>query len=90
MTDSTRPTRSQFTGPAKFGTCYVCGCTEEHACEGGCWWVDETRTLCSQCAGYGQMNGTELDEGLIRDARRPRNLVDEKLDAILRKPARPA
>ena len=31
------------------GVCRVCGCTEEHACEGGCHWVDETKTLCSEC-----------------------------------------
>lgn len=42
--------------PAKPGTCRICGCTEARACiaipvrEGvfsPCWWVDETRTLCS-------------------------------------------
>lgn len=30
------------------GTCSGCGCTDDHACEGGCVWV--TPTLCSQCA----------------------------------------
>lgn len=29
------------------GMCRVCECTESHACEGGCSWADETRTLCS-------------------------------------------
>lgn len=37
------------------GTCKVCGCTDDHACYdadyGACWWVDETETLCSHCAG---------------------------------------
>jgi hypothetical protein len=28
--------------------CRVCGCTEEHACEGGCSWVEPD--LCSACA----------------------------------------
>ena len=28
--------------------CRVCGCTWNHACEGGCYWVEED--LCSQCA----------------------------------------
>lgn len=27
--------------------CRVCGCTEMHACEGGCWWVEPD--LCSTC-----------------------------------------
>lgn len=31
------------------GSCVACGCTEEHACEGGCAWVDEGRLLCSSC-----------------------------------------
>ncbi|WP_049974059.1 hypothetical protein [Azospirillum sp. B4] len=29
--------------------CRGCGCTQDHACEGGCWWVEED--LCSTCAG---------------------------------------
>jgi len=28
--------------------CRICGCTDEHACEGGCYWVEED--LCSACA----------------------------------------
>lgn len=31
------------------GICQICGCTEENACEGGCHWADETRTICSAC-----------------------------------------
>ncbi len=27
--------------------CRVCGCTEDHACEGGCYWVE--LDLCSAC-----------------------------------------
>lgn len=29
--------------------CRNCGCTWDHACEGGCYWVQED--LCSQCVG---------------------------------------
>ncbi len=29
-------------------TCRKCGCTDTHACEGGCFWVDSD--LCSTCA----------------------------------------
>jgi hypothetical protein len=29
-------------------TCRVCGCTDDKACEGGCYWVDYD--LCSSCA----------------------------------------
>lgn len=32
------------------GKCRECGCTEDNACPGGCYWVDEDCTLCSACA----------------------------------------
>jgi hypothetical protein len=32
------------------GVCTECGCTDDHACEGGCTWVDERHTLCSRCS----------------------------------------
>lgn len=36
----------------KPGTCFVCGCTEERPCQGGCSWVDqETCQVCSVCHG---------------------------------------
>ena len=33
-------------------TCHACGCTDERACFGGCWWVndDGQPDLCSSCA----------------------------------------
>lgn len=31
------------------GVCRWCGCTEENACEGGCFWVDFGQSLCSEC-----------------------------------------
>lgn len=34
-------------GPA----CRVCGCTENNACFGGCWWVEPD--LCSECEEVG-------------------------------------
>ncbi|WP_211220345.1 hypothetical protein [Solobacterium moorei] len=37
----------------KRGVCRKCGCTENSACYvsgiGTCWWVDDTKTLCSHC-----------------------------------------
>lgn len=33
------------------GVCRVCGCTDSTPCEGGCRWVDQSLTLCSQCVG---------------------------------------
>lgn len=31
--------------------CRVCGCTDDEACRGGCWWVadPEGGDLCSAC-----------------------------------------
>jgi hypothetical protein len=31
------------------GECVVCGCDQEHACEGGCSWADESHTVCTSC-----------------------------------------
>lgn len=31
----------------KKAKCRVCGCTDDHACEGGCYWVE--KDLCSTC-----------------------------------------
>lgn len=31
------------------GSCRLCGCTDEHACDGGCFWIAEG--LCSACVG---------------------------------------
>jgi hypothetical protein len=31
------------------GICAGCGCDDEHACRGGCAWVDPARTICSAC-----------------------------------------
>jgi hypothetical protein len=41
-----RPDPREFT----MGTCGVCGCTDDRACEGGCHWVNEDHTLCIQCS----------------------------------------
>jgi hypothetical protein len=27
--------------------CRICGCDDNHACPGGCWWVE--KDLCSAC-----------------------------------------
>lgn len=32
------------------GTCRVCCCTDDAACEGGCSWADVEHTLCTGCA----------------------------------------
>lgn len=32
------------------GVCSSCGCTEDNACEGGCYWANADETLCSSCA----------------------------------------
>ncbi|QAT44140.1 hypothetical protein EQM06_09660 [Aminipila luticellarii] len=39
--------------------CRVCGCTQDHACPGGCYWVEDD--LCSKCAGTEQIQ--EIAEG---------------------------
>jgi hypothetical protein len=39
-----------FNAPWIPGVCRVCGCTEDRACEGGCSWKDDTKTICTRCA----------------------------------------
>mgnify|MGYP001570285698 CR=1 FL=1 len=31
-------------------TCRSCGCTDDQACFGGCWWISDNEDLCSACA----------------------------------------
>lgn len=49
-------------------SCRVCGCTDDNACDEGCWWVKvepASAPLCSACAGAAQ----DLREALQRIAR---------------------
>jgi len=41
--------RRGVTFQAKKGVCMICGCTDDHACKGGCMWVNKQHTLCSAC-----------------------------------------
>lgn len=34
--------------PPERGRCRICGCTMDRACPSGCWWADDTETLCCQ------------------------------------------
>jgi hypothetical protein len=45
--------------------CRVCGCTDDNACSGGCWWVEED--LCSACAGEAENEDSdaELPPGVV-------------------------
>jgi hypothetical protein len=40
--------------------CVMCGCTDENACEGGCWWVYPN--LCSACAEKLISGGYDFEE----------------------------
>jgi hypothetical protein len=48
-------------------TCRGCGCTDDHACLGGCWWVDLDLVgiaggpLCSTCARDARTTTTETE-----------------------------
>jgi ParB/RepB/Spo0J family partition protein len=46
-----KPAGGKAKGQPPAGVCRECGCTEDAACEEGCSWADETRTLCTACAG---------------------------------------
>jgi len=40
---------SALPGSLAGGVCRGCGCTDDRACPGGCWWVETD--LCSSCKG---------------------------------------
>lgn len=48
-------------------TCRGCGCTDDRACEGGCYWVSDE--VCSSCTAMGGLSGTEVRRRAQRDAR---------------------
>lgn len=48
------------------GVCRVCGCTDQHACDGGCSWADASHTLCTNCVGLHAFTNAEL--GTMIDA----------------------
>ena len=43
----------------------MCGCTENHACEGGCTWADREQTFCSQCIGYILLKDPKRFDGIF-------------------------
>lgn len=45
--------------PDGHGVCRVCGCTDDMACPGGCYWVEPD--LCSRCAGVDKEEPGEVD-----------------------------
>lgn len=49
--------------------CTGCGCTEEHACEGGCSWISTDPPVCSRCAEQATPVFRETLGGSLIDAR---------------------
>lgn len=55
------------------GQCRYCRCTDDHACPGGCSWIDPLHTVCSECAAWILVGGSsDLRQSLgnVRDERR--------------------
>lgn len=55
---------------AEPGTCIHCGCTDEHACDEGCYWVNEAETVCSnpECLAKEEAAGNiHMDEDVLED-----------------------
>jgi hypothetical protein len=48
--------------PDAVRACRACGCTDEHACEGGCYWVE--KDLCSACQDKAEPDRPVRSEGL--------------------------
>jgi len=45
-------------------SCRICGCTQDDACPGGCYWVDED--LCSACVHEAQPTNPTRQRGISR------------------------
>lgn len=54
------------------GTCWVCGCTEQQACEGGCFWTDVEQRVCSSCVDGIALEDLELLRRHLASKGRPR------------------
>lgn len=51
------------------GICWLCGCTEEGACEGGCSWADDEQRVCSRCVDGIALEDLKLLELAVRAAK---------------------
>lgn len=51
------------------GDCWVCGCTDAAACEGGCSWVDAERRVCSSCVDAIALEDLELLRSALERAK---------------------
>jgi hypothetical protein len=49
------------------GKCRWCGCTWEHACDGGCSWANRQQTLCSGCVTFDRDMKTAAGRIRIRE-----------------------
>lgn len=52
LADLGHPTDRVSLDDALVERCRMCGCTENRACDGGCWWVEDPLglgPLCSEC-----------------------------------------
>ena len=59
------PARKRRVSTPRERTCRACGCTDLHACEGGCWWIGAD--LCSRCGPptQGPGNKSPSERGAI-------------------------
>jgi transcriptional regulator with XRE-family HTH domain len=55
--------------------CRVCGCTDDHACEGGCYWVEAD--LCSKCA---EKHAAGLSPGVVAAVLASRGVSESPFD----------
>lgn len=62
--------------------CQVCGCTDTHACLGGCYWIAEE--LCSNCGVViSKPLMEELIDKLHQDGMNSKKVVADVLQDIL-------
>lgn len=67
--------------------CRYCGCTDDRACDGGCWWIADD--VCSSCGDAARAEGVEVGgiRRRIRASLAIRPQVDRTLQAGLQQAA---
>lgn len=60
--------------------CKVCGCTQNNACEGGCYWVEDN--LCSKCEEIVQQNEGIIHENETSVEKLKRELEKSKVNSV--------
>lgn len=64
------------------GICFVCGCTQEDACDEGCGWANIKQTLCTACAPLDESERRKKRAENLTELATRRDMVRDELAAL--------